>query len=70
VTVEAQEGDARYRLLETIRQYAFLKLARSGEDMDVHRRHRDWYLAFAERAEPAFLANPFQSGVNWFGSIT
>ena len=49
-----QPGDAvRYRLLETIRAYALEKLARSGEAPQLRERHRQWYLALAEDAEPA-----------------
>jgi len=34
-------GDARYRLLDTIRQYAAERLAASGEAAELRRRHRD-----------------------------
>lgn len=64
VAAEAGDGDARYHLLETVRQYAHERLAESGEADRVHRRHAEWYLALAERAEsdvqgpeqPALLA--------------
>lgn len=52
VVVEAQNGEARYRLLETIRQYARDRLVEAGEAPTARRRHRDWYLALAERAQP------------------
>ncbi len=52
VVVEAQNEEARYRLLETIRQYARDRLLEAGEAAKVRRRHRDWYLAMAERAQP------------------
>ncbi|MEU8436199.1 BTAD domain-containing putative transcriptional regulator [Streptomyces sp. NPDC029216] len=43
----------RYRLLETIREYAAARLAASaGEARATARRHAAHYLAFAERAEP------------------
>jgi tetratricopeptide (TPR) repeat protein len=42
---------ARYRLLETIRQYAKEKLEVSGEENAVRERHLDFYLAFSEAAE-------------------
>jgi tetratricopeptide (TPR) repeat protein len=42
----------RYRLLETIRQYAGEKLVEAGEAAATRDRHRDWYVALAERAEP------------------
>lgn len=47
--VVAEEGRraARYRLLETVRQYALEKLGESGEADDTRTRHRDYYLARA-----------------------
>jgi hypothetical protein len=40
-------GQTRYRLLETVRQYAFEKLAECGEADAVRTRHRDHYTAMA-----------------------
>jgi len=40
-----------YRLLETVRLYAREKLSAAGEEETARRRHRDWYLQFAEQAE-------------------
>ena len=46
----------RYRLLETIRDYASAKLAERGEAdaTSVRESHRDYYLVLAEMAEPHF----------------
>jgi non-specific serine/threonine protein kinase len=55
VLVDAQGEDTRYRLLETVRQYGREKLLEAGEAADVRRRHRDWYLGLAERAEPELV---------------
>jgi tetratricopeptide (TPR) repeat protein len=52
VLVGEQAGQARYRLLETMRQYGAEKLREAGETMAVRQRHRDWYLRLAEQAEP------------------
>jgi len=49
---DGQGSDPRYRLLETIRQYGFEKLAETPEGQVVRARHRDFYLGFAEDAEP------------------
>jgi predicted ATPase len=46
--VEAK-GAVRYRMLETIRQYGRERLAERGELERLSRRHRDYYLALAER---------------------
>jgi predicted ATPase/DNA-binding SARP family transcriptional activator len=48
--MEAAEG--RYRLLETIRQYAREKLLASGEAEAVRDRHLEYFLRLAEEAEP------------------
>ncbi|MEU9123588.1 LuxR C-terminal-related transcriptional regulator [Streptomyces sp. NPDC048506] len=50
-------GHARYRLLETIRQYGSERLRERGEETAVRRRHRDHFLGVAERA-----------AAQWFGS--
>jgi predicted ATPase/DNA-binding CsgD family transcriptional regulator/transcriptional regulator with XRE-family HTH domain len=50
--VEAHGGEARYRLLETVRHYAAERLEEAGELTAVRTRHRDWYLGMAERALP------------------
>jgi len=52
VQVEEAAAEARYRLLETIRQYGRDRLAESGEEAAVRTRHLDFYVALAERAEP------------------
>ena len=48
-------GELRYRLPETIRQYSAEKLAETGEGATLRGRHRDWYLALAERARQDVL---------------
>jgi len=52
VLVTEQDGEARYRLLETIRQYGWEKLSESGEAGKFRERHARYYLALAEEAEP------------------
>ncbi len=52
VVVEEQLGETRYRLLDTVRQYSREKLLESKEASAVRKRHRDWYVKLAERAEP------------------
>jgi predicted ATPase/class 3 adenylate cyclase/DNA-binding CsgD family transcriptional regulator len=47
VVAEDSGGRTRYRLLETVRQYAQEKLAESGEATTVRTLHRDHYLALA-----------------------
>jgi len=47
VVADNNEGATRYRLLETVRQYALEKLDESGEADAVRSRHRDYYTAMA-----------------------
>ncbi len=51
VLAETQRREARYRLLETIRQYCWDRLVESGEANDVRKRHRDCYLDLAEQTD-------------------
>jgi predicted ATPase/class 3 adenylate cyclase/DNA-binding CsgD family transcriptional regulator len=60
VFVDDSGEQARYRLLETVRDYGGTRLAQTEEDAAVHAAHRDHYLAFAEEAEP-HLEGPGQS---------
>ncbi len=47
VVAENTLGSTRYRLLETVRQYALEKLSESGEADAVRFRHRDYYTSTA-----------------------
>jgi predicted ATPase/class 3 adenylate cyclase len=55
LTAETGGTEARYRQLETVRQYARDRLLETGEAKEALRRHRDWYLAMVARAEPEFF---------------
>ena len=59
VVAESSSGRTRYRLLETVRQYAAEKLGESGEAVGVRSRHRDYYTAMA-----ALLDAPSQDGID------
>lgn len=59
---EEQDSQGRYRLLEILRQYGAEKRHTApGADLWVE-RHADWFLDYAERAEP-LLTGPEQA--NW-----
>ena len=49
VVAEQHLEGTRYRLLETLRQYAAEKLRAAGEEEGVRRRHRDWFAGFVGR---------------------
>ena len=46
---EAFDGEPRFRMLETVREYALERLEAGGEESVTRRRHRDYYRALAER---------------------
>ncbi|MGN9787624.1 ATP-binding protein [Nonomuraea sp. ZG12] len=60
---EEHQQDVRYRMLETIRQYGRDRLAASGQEDTLRRRHRDHYRALAARVRSE-LFGPAQ--VAWF----
>jgi non-specific serine/threonine protein kinase len=66
VQVEAAGGETRYRLLETIRQYATEKLLTAGEATLARDRHFTWYLHLAERAEPELFG---RNEDTWFDRL-
>jgi predicted ATPase/transcriptional regulator with XRE-family HTH domain/tetratricopeptide (TPR) repeat protein len=57
------DGEPRFVMLETIREFGLTKLTEHGEEDAVRRAHAEHYLAFAERAEP-LLTGPEQA--LWF----
>src|SRR5439155_1129693 len=50
--LETEAIEARYRMLETIRQYARERLEEAGEAAELGRRHAQFFLARAEAADP------------------
>jgi predicted ATPase/transcriptional regulator with XRE-family HTH domain len=53
-------AEARFAMLETIREYALERLEVSGESEVIQQAHAAYYLLFAERAEPE-LTGPAQA---------
>jgi predicted ATPase/DNA-binding CsgD family transcriptional regulator len=52
VLVSERDGQVRYRLLETVRQFGREKLEESGEAARVHRSHAGFFVGLAEEAAP------------------
>jgi non-specific serine/threonine protein kinase len=52
VAKESRDEAVRYKLLETVRQYAQEKMTEGGEATVVRNQHLNWFLALAERADP------------------
>jgi predicted ATPase len=70
LVMEEQSGAARYRLLETIRQYGLERLAERGEATLVRRRHASYFLALAEAAEPELHSGRQSGSIGWSASTT
>jgi predicted ATPase/DNA-binding CsgD family transcriptional regulator len=51
VMADHEDGDVRYRLLETLRQYAAEKLKQAGEERALRVRHLAYFVELAEHAE-------------------
>jgi DNA-binding CsgD family transcriptional regulator len=66
VQADVTQGDGRYRLLETIRAYAQAKLLEAGESETTRDRHRDYFLALAERVEPELM---LRDGKVWLNRL-
>jgi non-specific serine/threonine protein kinase len=66
VVAEESQGEVRYRMLETIRQYAREKLLEAGEGAALRDRHFDYFLQLSEEAEPALRG----SALAWLDRLT
>ncbi len=56
VSKEQANGDARFYLLEVIKEFALEMLEQSSEREQMRRRHAEYFLALGERAEPFLQA--------------
>ena len=52
VKVEEAEGETRFRMLDTIREFAAERLAESGEQNEIERRHTERFQALVEAEAP------------------
>jgi non-specific serine/threonine protein kinase len=52
VVAEDRNNEARYHMLETVRQYGRDKLEQAGERQVMQNRHLEFFLKLAEEAEP------------------
>ena len=66
VTVDEEGDEPRYRLLETIRQYARDKLLDMGEAAEMRNRHLDYYVQFSENSEGELFGS---MALNWVNRL-
>ena len=66
VIAEDGPGETRYRLLETVREYAAQRLDATGARGELQRRHAAWFLELAETAAPE-LSGERQGA--WFAKL-
>jgi len=66
VTPEERDGETRCRLLETVRQYAGERLAKTADREVMGLRHVAWCLALAEEAEPQLTGD---GQTHWLGVL-
>ena len=52
MSASSPNSEFRFAMLGTIREYALEKLDEAGETAELRHRHCDYYVQFAERAEP------------------
>jgi tetratricopeptide (TPR) repeat protein len=64
VTMDDEGDEPRYRLLETVRQYARDKLMEAGEAESMRNRHLDYFVQLTEIAEQELLKNTALPWVN------
>lgn len=64
VTMDEEGDEPRYRLLETVRQYARDKLMEAGEAEQMRNRHLDYFVQLTEIAEQELLESTALTWVN------
>jgi predicted ATPase/DNA-binding CsgD family transcriptional regulator len=54
-TVEGPNGEPRYQILETVREFGLERLTDSGEAKELSRRHAHYFLALAQQGAVALM---------------
>jgi predicted ATPase/DNA-binding SARP family transcriptional activator len=63
ITMIAGDGIARYRMLETVRQYGVERLREAGEAEQVEERHARYFLGVIEAAAPLLFGGEHEAGL-------
>jgi predicted ATPase/transcriptional regulator with XRE-family HTH domain len=67
LSVQVQGGEARYRMLEMVRQYARARLESAGEVEQAETNHLHFFAALIEQARPGLISG---NQVAWFERLT
>ena len=54
---DGADGEIRFGMLETIREFAHERLVESGRAAELRERHAAWYLDLAERVQPEIMGS-------------
>ena len=66
IVIDQSGGHTRYRMLETLRQYATGKLEEAGDTTEMYAAHAAYFVAMGEQAETG-LRGPAQA--RWLGEL-
>ena len=66
---EGEGGEPRFRMLETIREYARERLAESGEAPETQRRHAGYYTTLAEAGSNGYQAPDARQRLLWLERV-
>ncbi|MFG2768849.1 BTAD domain-containing putative transcriptional regulator [Streptomyces sp. NPDC048350] len=66
VAAPADDGTMRYRLLETVAEYAGERLDEAGERAEIERRHLVHYRELARRTDPELRGGGQRRAMTWF----
>lgn len=66
VIAETAGREARYRMLETIRQYAFERLKEAGSLTELRRKHQRYFLPFVEEGSTELQGGDQAKWLEWF----
>ncbi len=61
--MEGVGGGSRYAMLETVREFGLERLAGSGEEDEIRRRHAGFFVAFAEAVAPTVFDADQRAGL-------
>jgi predicted ATPase/DNA-binding CsgD family transcriptional regulator len=68
ISIKSEDSEARFTMLETIREFALQRLAANGEEESTRQAHATWFRQFAESLKPLFDNAEISTGIRAFES--